>query len=150
MSVIELPVEAAVETPIDFDELLRQTRPTRPKLSAAIRDGATHTEPVEYEWFVERQGYPFACALGAACYVAAGYQPPDVSGLDEASRYFPELTNLVRIDLELVPELSELPKINRQNYQAKIWLLGHLITTLNDVLNLNRNRIADIVEALGY
>jgi hypothetical protein len=139
----------AIETSapeIDFDELLRPAaRPARLKLSEAIRRGAALTDPAIGQWEGLSQHYRMkTCAIGAACYVAAGEKRSLVGSLKDAARYFPELEARVSIDRNQVSEYVDAPE------GTLSWQLGDHIMHLNDILKVDRVRIAEIVAALGY
>jgi hypothetical protein len=146
-----------VRVTIDFDNLLRATRPTRPKLSEAIRAGSRLTDPARNAWFEpsqEDQPVPRACAMGAACYVANGETNPGGLTLGLAAEWFPELLERARLTPEQAPELFAFYRSRYESAERMLrgnhWCLGEYIATLNDTLGLSRERIADTVEALGY
>lgn len=144
-------LEAPVETGIDFDELVRATRPARLKLSAAIRQGALLTRPGQGLWEKEEYGEVYACAMGAACYAAAGNRASGVQHASDAARYFPELDDQVTITETLVPEYRRIMRtIPAEEPVVVRWALSDHIMLLNDEADVTRERIADIVEALGY
>jgi hypothetical protein len=151
--LLEAPIETSLPQ-IDFDELLCETRPTRLKLSEAIRQGAALTRPGLGVWEKQAADGLYACAMGAACYVAAGQRPSYVDSIDTVAHFFPEVTNLVPASVEQIPEYLEY--FNTAFFGTGTakgvasWTLADHIITLNDTLHLDRNRIADLVEALGY
>jgi hypothetical protein len=155
--LLEAPATEEVSVAIDFDELLRITKPVKPKLSEAIRAGSRLTDPTRCTWFEpsqEDQPVPRACAMGAACYVANGETNPGHLTLGLAAEWFPELLVRTWLTPEQAPELfafygdrpGNAEKVLRDNH----WCLGEYIAILNDSVALSRERIADIVEALGY
>jgi hypothetical protein len=67
--LLEMPQVETPEIGFDFDELLRFTRPVKPKLSEAIRAGSRLTRHTRYVWLAGSRETGYAtCALGAACY----------------------------------------------------------------------------------
>jgi hypothetical protein len=156
--ILELPQIEAEDVTIDFDELLRATRPrpTRLKLSEAIRAGSLLTDPFN-NWFEARldgQAPPRACAIGAACYVMNGETNPGYLNIPLAAEWFPELLEPSWPTPEQAPELfafyhrhyDDPEKTRLEN----AWDLGDTIIFLNDSLELPRERVANIVEAMGY
>jgi hypothetical protein len=155
-ALLEAPAVSTVDTPFDFDELLRQTRPApRTTLSAAIRTGSAQTLPDRFRWVYEfYDGQMAACAIGAACYAVAGHQATQVHSFDEAAKYFPELNDAIDFSMTELPEFKKWAEGLEPTYVTHqlsfAHTLGALITTLNDIVELTRTRIADIVESLGY
>jgi hypothetical protein len=147
-------LEAPAETGFDFDALIRATRPhpaARPKLSEAIRLGAKQTLPSVTIWEKVEGDTVWACAMGAACYVAAGNKTSGVHHAVDAICYFPQLSDWVTLTDELVPEYRRLFGLTDRDAPFTVrWMLVDHILVLNDQVHLSRERIADIVEALGY
>jgi hypothetical protein len=102
--LLEAPATEEVRVAIDFDELLRVTRPVKPKLSEAIRRGSQMTEPGRGIWLSgnSKTGYT-ACALGAAC-VGLNEWGFD-HNLAGAAKLFPDLLDKVQISAAYAPEL---------------------------------------------
>jgi hypothetical protein len=150
--LLEAPAIPALPQ-IDFDELLRETRPARPKLSEAMRRGVQATLPTWEVWqFEDGQGHSYACAIGAACYAVDRQWQQQSASMDEgqvAKTYFPALYETVEVDASLLPGLRyHYP----YQFVVNTWKgsLMSLIVELNDDCRYDRGRIADIVEQLGY
>jgi peptidase E len=106
------------------------------KLSDAIIEGAALLPQTTKEFQRrDNQGTVYAaCAIGAACYVAA----PDryVSDFSDARKIFPQLSDVVEVQL---PDLGKYA--------------GHLeaiIMHYNDALELSFEEIAHLVRMLNY
>jgi hypothetical protein len=141
--LLEAPAETDAPQ-IDFDALVRETRPTRLKLSEAIRQGSAETDQAIGMWEHREDDRLMVCALGAACYVAVGNKRSMVGSLEEAARYFPEVLETVTVTRFQFEEYADAPT------PMLPWTLGDHILYLNDTVKADRERIADIVEALGY
>jgi hypothetical protein len=122
-----------------------ETTETELKLSAYMRAGNLITKPAKNEMLCDDKvtGKLYACAVGAACLakdpvVALAKLLYTHATLPEAAR-------------ELFPELAELVKYHfPSDDEPSQTRLGAVIVNLNDVYGLDREAIADIVEALGY
>jgi hypothetical protein len=152
--LLEAPAAPGIDFETFLDDLLIRTRPqpgVKVKLSEAIRLGAARTLPGFALWEKVEPGAIWTCAIGAACYAAAGDRPSNINSLEEAKNYFPDLANEVTVSNELVPEYQTwYPNSIPNGQRFHNWGLGDHIMVLNDTFRLSRERIADIVEALGY
>jgi hypothetical protein len=155
-ALLEMPhQEELTEVKWDFNAILQEIKGDAVKLSEAIRAGAKLTRPNKSSWFGEKpEGVISACALGAACYSVGGEKALSIQDFDDAAQYFPEIHARIRVDAQLVPEMAVIAAAcglpGDEEFINQERTLGSLIVALNDMAFTRRERIADIVEALGY